>query len=45
MAMRHDFFRARRLFRGTDYRGVNERIWSRWIQTYGGGPEVPRGLR
>merc|ERR1719174_2362580 len=32
----------RGLFRGNDYRGVNEKIWGHWVKTYGGGPEIPR---
>jgi hypothetical protein len=33
----------RNLFRGKHYRGVNRRIWSYWIDKYGGGPEIVRG--
>jgi hypothetical protein len=32
----------RNLFRGNDYRGVNQKIWEHWVKIYGGGPEIPR---
>ena len=30
----------RNLSHGSDYRGVNQKIWEHWVKIYGGGPEV-----
>lgn len=30
------------LVRGRDYRGVNGKVWSLFVRTYGGGPEIVR---